>query len=368
MNLRLAFNWDEKLLDNIGDLPVKSMFGILPSDVVGGGRPTAALRKISKDDATTLIKDIRKRGISFNYLLNAVCLDNKEYTREWTAELVKHLEWLVSCGVDSLTVSIPYLIQFIKKHYPDFKISTSIFDRISTVERARYFEDLGVDDVVLDPNINRELKLIGKMRKALNTEMTMYVNGHCLYQCPFAFYHAEQLAHSSQSWHPSGGYYTEYCWYNCMKSRLEDPGKFIRSIWVRPEDLEIYEDLGINNFKVGDRTARTEYIVNTAKAYAIRRLEGNLTDLFNIPVPMIQYTIGQYMEPDFKPELPYIDNRALDGFLEFFRNKSCAQSDCDECRYCDRIAEKAVTNTASGKTTATYFKKAIDDIFNINLQ
>ncbi|HKK43253.1 MAG TPA: U32 family peptidase, partial [Bacteroidales bacterium] len=167
MNLRLAFNWDKNLLDNIKELPVKSMFGIMPSDIVGGGRPTAALRNISKDDATDLIREIRSKGISFNYLLNAVCLDNKEFTKEWTEELVKHLDWLVSCGVDALTVSIPYLIQFIKKNYPDFRISTSIFDRISTVERARYFEDLGADDIVLDPNINRELKLIGKMRKAL---------------------------------------------------------------------------------------------------------------------------------------------------------------------------------------------------------
>ncbi len=368
MNLRLAFNWDKNLLDNIEGLPVKSMFGIMPSDIVGGGRPTAALRNISKDEATDLIKQIRSKGISFNYLLNAVCLDNKEFTKEWTDELVKHLNWLVSCGVDALTVSIPYLIQFIKKNYPDFRISTSIFDRISTVERARYFEDLGADDIVLDPNINRELKLIGKMRKALDAEMTIYVNGHCLYQCPFAFYHAEQLAHSSQSWHPSGGYYTEYCWYSCMKNRLEDPVKLIKSIWVRPEDLKTYEDLGINNFKVGDRTARSEYILNTARAYAAGILEGNLMNLFNIPVPMIQYTIGQYMEPGFTPELPYIDNRALDGFLDFFRNKSCAQSDCNECHYCDRIAEKVVKNTAPGKTTAAYFEKAIDDIFTINPQ
>lgn len=367
MNLRLAFNWDKKLLDNLDSLPVKSLFGILPSDVVGGGRPTAALRNTTKEDAELLIKKIRERGISFNYLMNAVCLDNKEYTKEWISEFIVHLDWLESCGVDSLTISVPYLIQFVKKQYPGFKICTSIFDRINTVERAKYFEELGIDDIVIDPNINRELSLIRKIRKSLKTELTMYVNGHCLYQCPYAFYHAELLAHSSQSWHPSKGFYTEYCWYSCMKKRLEDPAKFIRSIWVRPEDLWMYEDLGIDNFKVGDRTAQTSYILKTVRAYAERRLDGNLMDLFNIPIPLIKYTIGQYMKPNFNPELPYIDNRALDGFLDFFKEKSCSQSDCNECRYCDKIAEKAVTSSPASLETASYFDKAIQEVISCGL-
>jgi len=37
-----------------------------------------------------------------------------------------------------------------------------------------------------------------------------------------------------------------------------------------------------------------------------------------------------------------IDNRALDGFLEFFFTVDCHQRDCEECRYCHRVAKRAV--------------------------
>jgi hypothetical protein len=37
-----------------------------------------------------------------------------------------------------------------------------------------------------------------------------------------------------------------------------------------------------------------------------------------------------------------IDNRALDGFLEFFFKVDCHERDCEECRYCHRVAERAV--------------------------
>lgn len=37
-----------------------------------------------------------------------------------------------------------------------------------------------------------------------------------------------------------------------------------------------------------------------------------------------------------------IDNRALDGFLEFFFNVDCHERNCEECQYCHRTAERVV--------------------------
>jgi hypothetical protein len=38
----------------------------------------------------------------------------------------------------------------------------------------------------------------------------------------------------------------------------------------------------------------------------------------------------------------YLDNRALNGFLEGFRNKSCRTADCNECGWCASHTKKAV--------------------------
>jgi len=45
----------------------------------------------------------------------------------------------------------------------------------------------------------------------------------------------------------------------------------------------------------------------------------------------------------------YIDNRALDGFMEHFRSKSCIGVDCDDCRWCHEFAAKAVTIDESNR-------------------
>ena len=37
-----------------------------------------------------------------------------------------------------------------------------------------------------------------------------------------------------------------------------------------------------------------------------------------------------------------IDNRALDGFMDRFKEKGCQDVDCESCRYCHEWAEKAV--------------------------
>ena len=42
------------------------------------------------------------------------------------------------------------------------------------------------------------------------------------------------------------------------------------------------------------------------------------------------------------PHNVYIDNRALDGFLEHFFNESCNGKSCQECDYCSQIAKKAI--------------------------
>jgi len=366
MRLRVATNWDPTLLDGIKEYPVTCLFGILPSDPVGGGRPTLALPPAAKQQVEDYVKKVRARGLSFAYLMNAPCLGNMEFDKQWHQEFLDHLAWLDSIGVDWIIASVPYLIEVVKKRYPHLKVGTSIFDRINSLERALHFERLGCDDIVLDPNINREFKLIEKIRKHVKCDLTVLVNVYCLYQCPFSFYHSEQIGHASQSWHPAKGYYVEYCWYSCMKRRLEDPAELIKAPWVRPEDVALYEEVGINNFKIGDRAARTAWLLNVVRAYASRRHEGNLLDLFNISTGTIQFVLHPYAGEGFTPALPYVDNRLLDGFIRHFRERSCCLASCEECGYCERIARKAVTSSSDVQRTAECFGKALEDVVNGN--
>jgi len=45
----------------------------------------------------------------------------------------------------------------------------------------------------------------------------------------------------------------------------------------------------------------------------------------------------------------FIDNRALDGFLENTMNKDCITRSCAECGYCSRVAEQVVKIPAQAR-------------------
>ncbi len=152
---------------------------------------------------------------------------------------------------------------------------------------------------------------------------------------------------------------------------------YIRSEWIRPEDLHIYEELGYDLFKIAERDIPTSVMVSRVKAYGERRYEGNLLDLiqpfgFNAAEETRgnhRGGLGWLLKYFFRPGLVnparllllkrladmrsmtrpaagdgpvYIDNRALSGFSERFREKGCKDEDCKECRWCHEFAEKAV--------------------------
>ena len=130
----------------------------------------------------------------------------------------------------------------------------------------------------------------------------------------------------------------------------------------RVRDLRVrwaYEEIGYTKFKVVERFKRTGVLLSTVEAYQNRSYEGNLIDIltltnpdvylkpnleyFNKPehvnVPMIAQVAGLM---DFAlRDFIYIDNKKLDGFIEFFRQiGSCRNHDCDKCGFCERTFEK----------------------------
>jgi hypothetical protein len=113
--------------------------------------------------------------------------------------------------------------------------------------------------------------------------------------------------------------------------------------------------------KIIDRYKTTEMLLSYLKAYSERRYEGNLIDLLNLPKrgAFLPVNLKYLMREEFVntdklmdfadccdmtvSELIQIDSRKIPAdFLDFFKEMDCVRTSCDECGYCDRIAEKAV--------------------------
>jgi hypothetical protein len=301
-----------------------------------------------------------------------------EITRKGQRDIDRLLGWVSDIGVESVTVATPLLLKTVKSRYPHLKVRISVFGGVDRVRKAQMWEELGADCIVLDSIlVNRELSTLASIRKAVKCDLELLVNNNCLAGCALSQAHMNALAHSGQSRHKNKGYFIDWCFLKCTEMKLRDPVNYLRSEWIRPEDLPVYEELGYDLFKIAERDIPTEVMLLRVKAYAERRYDGNLLDLIQAygfkgvsrdhryyrhgllwllryllrpalvnplrMLPLKRLADLRGMTRPVEGEAPvHIDNRALDGFIERFRREGCLGADCEECRWCHDFAEKAV--------------------------
>lgn len=373
--LSVATNFDDGLLDAFSGYPVTEVFGKLASDAVGGGRASFALPPLSRRRFERHVEKARSRGIGFNYLLNPACMDNREFTRQGQREIEALLEYVEAAGVSAVTISLPFLLPLIRKRHPRLKVRVGVYARVDGVAKARYWEDEGADCITLESlSVNRDFRLLAALRNALRIELQLIVNANCQLFCPLSGQHMVNLSHASQSGHSSRGFLLDWCVMKCSYDKLKDPVQYLRSEFIRPEDLGLYRDLGYDSFKVLERGAPTPVLALRVRAYSEGRYEGNLLDLIQpfgyreksevTPLRDLARRLRYFFRPrtvrlskllklkevaarrgmlePLDGEPVTIDNGELTGFLQGFQGRDCRSADCSACGWCASYARKAV--------------------------
>ena len=165
-------------------------------------------------------------------------------------------------------------------------------------------------------------------------------------------YHANYssfLSNSSLGNYVVNDIYTlPFCSYYCKYQKFKNPIEHLKMQWIRPEDLMLYHEIGIEFFKLDGRDKSGSFMVNVIEAYLRQKYEGNFLHLLN----------RRYVNNSFSEESLYsnckiedseidsawkicIDNRDLDGFVYslILDNHNCL-GDCFGCNRCDKIKEK----------------------------
>jgi len=346
MQLLIPTNWDWNLIAPLSEIRADiEIYGVLPTSILGSGGAGPDIPQVTAEQAEEYIKLAHSAGLTFNYLLNAPSMGNMEWEEDTHDELIKHLEWLSNAGVDHVTVAIPYLTELIKSQFPHLKVEVSTIAHVNSVARAKLFESLGADSIILHSNVNRDFRLLQAIRNAVKCELGVLTNSLCLYQCPYEYYHNNTLGHASQKHNSLNGFYMDYCVAHCTLERFRDTSQFIKSRWIRPEDIPIYEEIGIDFFKIAGRALPSEWIINATLAYSSGQYQGNLCDILYVPNPKIDYADPVLASTQTariaSPPKVYIDNQALEGFVDFFKKQDCL-SGCDYCNYCQKTADKVV--------------------------
>lgn len=189
------------------------------------------------------------------------------------------------------------------------------------------------------------------------------------------------------------GFCLDYCFLHCAARRLADKIHYIKSVWIRPEDLGVYEALGYHSFKIVERSCPGDLLIRRVAAYSTRSFDGNLWELV-APVAQIKkaqhvswYQRFRMLSTMAKPWLikmapllqmqrfaesvvphdfgrdtapVYIDNKSLEGFLDGLRTRPCNRGECDACGYCRRWAEKTVSIDAAHRQNSLDLASRLD--------
>jgi collagenase-like PrtC family protease len=395
MKLSVAANWDLGLLEGLKKIPeVASIYAKLPFDIVGGGRSGSVVPSVDWDFAEAYIRVAHEQGLSFCYLINAPCLGNLEQTKEGKKEILAFIEQLVAIKVDSVSIANLAVVTLVRRHFPDLRIRGSVLSWPTNLPRLKYQESLGVDPLIIPySEFNRDFTMLPKIRSGLSCGMQLFVNVSCIYNCHYLAEHANSVGHASQvrkGMPPAHAFIDFYLW-QCTRRRLLQPELFLMSRWIRPEDLHVYEAMGYDEFKIIDRSRSTAWLLRVTKAYADRQYKGNLLDIISLEMLGDPAGFHTDIEDQVRERMRHydteerqlmlrmlklrrrllefdisIDNAELEGFLEGFQKIRCAETLCEECRYCHGYAKRAVRfDRAEADVLAKDISGLLDDFLTM---
>jgi collagenase-like PrtC family protease len=353
----VASNFDNELPAQLQGMEVDELFGSCDDAPVGHGRPRAMVPPVTWRTLARHIYRCREAGLGFNLLLNPLCLSGCEENTRLERHLRTALHRAENMGATAVTVAHPWLVTLARA--TTLRIRVGVFVGISTVEQARYWQDLGGHVLALDTHVlSRDLLQIRRIAKAVRAQVEVPVNIGCLLRCPLARTHVARLSHSSRP----GVQPMDPCARWCLDEKRRDPVNLIRADFIRPEDLDRYREAGVTSFKIVDRACSTEVLVERVRAYHMRRWDGDVLRLLGprgtpprrrrLPVFDSLRHLGlvgavrllRQARAFMRLDLPWsVDNRALDDLI---LPNGCEATHCDECGHCADVATRAVHRTS----------------------
>lgn len=281
-----------------------------------------------KEQMVNELREIKKRGIRLDLLLNANCHGSEAISERLYNRIFSIVDYLgeYAGGVDVVTTASPFIAECIKKNFPNTKVRASVNMSIGTVKAMDYLGEL-FDSYYLQREYNRDLervKLLSDACKERGKELFMLANSGCLNFCTGHIFHDNLVAHEKDIFSMKN--VSDFEPLTCVR-HLKNPENrhtFLQGSWVRPEDICHYEGL-VSGVKLATRTHQRPGLV--VSAYARGKFLGNLLDL---------------CEPGYGSVFaPYvIDNMRMPK--DFFEQVTKCDKQCHKCDYCRKALDNAL--------------------------
>lgn len=307
--ITIPCHWDKEVIrqilsqnDQQKKIRVKEVYGVLAEGgPVGHGRASNAVVKIGPEDAVAFVKFLHEQGLKFTYLLNAPFRFGQD--SELKNQLNHYLDWILGeLKPDALMISSHELMQYVRQADPEIAIHVSTIAGVKDREGFKSFLDVQPARLVAHHDIGKtweNLRALVEEGKRNKVQIEIMTTESCLFQCPNREQHYEHLAGKGG---PDSAFHL-----TCNSTKFTNPAEFLLAGGViRPEDVALYEAMGISCFKLTGRSKPASWLPETAEAYQTRTYDGNLIRLLGI-------------DPSLRAEdWFYIDNKSLEGFARNF--------------------------------------------------
>ncbi len=325
-----------RLNQNYPDSRVIEVYGsVTANNKIGTGRLSNYLGTIDLVDLYDYAGYAADRGIEFNYTLNASHLFNREFSSDGAGEILSFLHKLHEGGIRALTVALPSLMELVQSSGLDFKIKASCICQITSAIKAGAYKKMGAYRIVPDESLNRDFATLKRIQKTFGDGVELIANQICDQNCIYRMFHYNMIAgdpHGAVN-EVSANFYEQ----RCLSQQLRSFDNVLKLSWIRPEDLDYYEAVGIRHFKLQGRHT-FKYggdPVRTAECYFKGSHDGNLMDLLTMFAETTSFKVK-------------IDNKKLDGFIRpFAENDHFCRRDCAVCGYCAGYAKKCMDPAAT---------------------
>jgi collagenase-like PrtC family protease len=317
------FKWKEHNGNRIREIYLSG-----PQEFAGSGRISPALEFKEFADA---VQRIHREGIRVNLLLNSICEGGDWYAPSVLGKTMDYLKRAFEeYGVEAVTIANPLYIREVRKRFPKVEICASVLGDIDCIQKAMIYKKAGANIITPDVNINRNLKLLEKIKEKTGAELKLMVNEGCLFKCPFRKFHFNYISHKSRN-PGKGGIKSEDNVFslNCIQLTKSDPSQVFKSGWIRPEDADRYGQIS-TFFKLVGRTSSRSMIVRSLEAYMQQSWDGDLIEL--MAGNLYSYGMSYLM---------HLDNKSLDA-VGFFEKVTACDQQCLDCDFCERLTEKLI--------------------------
>ncbi len=252
---------------------IASIYGAFPQSLWNGGRITDGLcdRKFVK----SALDSFNGQGIPVRFTFTNPALEKKHLNDKFCNMVLS----LANNGMNEVIVVSPILEDYIRKYYPQYKLTSSTCKRLNSLDALNAELEKDYHIVVMDYDLNNKFDILGKVSHKDKCEIL--VNSNCRPNCPdrtlhyhslgekqiAAANHLRKYPNSTFDTRVFGDGYTQNCPY-CSRDLFA-----IRDLPtnVKPDDIwDKYVPMGFNQFKIEGRTANLYNLMETYIYYMIK--------------------------------------------------------------------------------------------------